>query len=90
MTAQEAETAGKLVSGLVLFGSVACFILGYGLHAFFFCVFAGAGAFCAGFVLWQTNREHTLVRVLFPVTGAAGLYVALFALFYVAGLLGET
>ena len=89
MTTSEAIAVGKLLAGLVLFGSAGCFILGYGFQAFVFCLAVGAGSFAAGYVIWQRDKEHNHVRILFPITGAAGIYAALFALFYVAGTLGS-
>lgn len=86
MTTREAESVGKLVAGLVLFGSAGCFILGYGFQAFVFCLMVGFGAFAAGYVVWRADREHHLVRILFPVTGASAFYAGIFALFSVAGL----
>ncbi|MEQ8665292.1 MAG: hypothetical protein RIC16_06175 [Rhodospirillales bacterium] len=88
MTAKEAESVGKLVSGLILFGSAGCYILGYGLYAFFFCLLVGFGSFGGAYSIWRTDREHNLVRILFPITGASVLYAGIFALFYVVGFLG--
>lgn len=88
MTPQEAETSGKLLGGLVLFGSTGCFIVGYGLYAFVFCVLAGAISFGLGYLTWQKDKEHNRPRILFPITGASAAYAGLFALFYVAGQMG--
>jgi hypothetical protein len=90
MTPKEAETVGKLVSGLVLFGSAGFYILGYGHHAFVFCLLAAFASFGAGFVIWRNERDNVLVRILFPITGASAFYVGVFALFSVVGVLGES
>lgn len=85
MTRTEAETVGKLVSGLVLFGSVGLFILGYGHYAFYFCLAAGLGSFGTGALIWQRDKQHNAVRILFPITGASAFYAGVFAVFYLAG-----
>lgn len=87
MTTNEAITAGKLLSGLVLFGAAGCFILGYGLHAFMVCVVAGVTSFGAGYFVWHKDKQHNLARILFPIAGASAMYCGVFALFYVAGLM---